>query len=239
VRRRIGYVAQGGGTWDEVSAREELAYQARLYGIKPAEARTRADRAVEAFQLTEFADRHCKTYSGGQRRRVDIALGVIHEPRVVFLDEPTTGLDPQSRAHMWTEVRRLRDEGMTVFLTTHYLEEADALCDRVAIIDHGAIVAVDSPAELKRQVAGDVVTLDLAGDTGPVARDLERQPYVRELERTGTGLRLVVDAGSTAMPQIMRRVDAVDARLTAIGLHRPSLDDVFLARTGRSLREER
>jgi ABC-2 type transport system ATP-binding protein len=239
VRRRIGYVAQGGGTWDEVSAREELAYQARLYGVKPAEARKRADQAVDAFQLTEFADRHCKTYSGGQRRRVDIALGIIHGPRVVFLDEPTTGLDPQSRAHLWSEVRRLRDEGMTVFLTTHYLEEADALCDRVAIIDHGTVVAVDSPAELKRQVAGDVVTLDLAGDTGPLARDLERQPYVRELERTGTGLRLVVDVGSTAMPQIMRRLDAADAELAAIGLHRPSLDDVFLARTGRSLREEK
>jgi ABC-2 type transport system ATP-binding protein len=238
VRRRIGYVAQGGGTWDEVSAREELAYQARLYGIGPAEARQRATRAVDAFQLTEFADRHCKTYSGGQRRRVDIALGVIHRPRVVFLDEPTTGLDPQSRAHMWNEVRRLRDEGMTIFLTTHYLEEADALCDRVAIIDHGTIVAVDAPAELKRQVAGDVVTLDLAGNPGGVAEDLERQPYVRELERSGTsGLRLVVDAGATAMPQIMRRVDAAGATIVAIELHRPSLDDVFLARTGRSLRD--
>jgi ABC-2 type transport system ATP-binding protein len=238
VRRRIGYVAQGGGTWDEVSAREELAYQARLYGIGTAEARKRAQRAVDAFQLTEFADRHCKTYSGGQRRRVDIALGVIHRPRVVFLDEPTTGLDPQSRAHLWNEVRRLRDEGMTVFLTTHYLEEADALCDRVAIIDHGTIVALDSPAELKRQVAGDVVTLDLAGDPARVADDLEHQPYVRELERSGTsGLRLVVDSGATAMPQIMRRVDATGATIAAIELHRPSLDDVFLARTGRSLRD--
>ena len=238
VRRRIGYVAQGGGTWDEVSAREELAYQARLYGIGPAEAKQRAKHAVDAFQLTEFADRHCKTYSGGQRRRVDIALGVIHRPRVVFLDEPTTGLDPQSRAHMWNEVRRLRDEGMTIFLTTHYLEEADALCDRVAIIDHGTIVAVDSPAELKRQVAGDVVTLDLAGNLNEVAADLEHQPYVRELERSGeSGLRLVVDAGATAMPQIMRRVDAAGAAIAAIELHRPSLDDVFLARTGRSLRD--
>jgi ABC-2 type transport system ATP-binding protein len=237
VRRRIGYVAQGGGTWEEVSAREELAYQARLYGIKAAEAKRRAARAVDAFQLTEFADRHCKTYSGGQRRRVDIALGVIHEPRVVFLDEPTTGLDPQSRAHMWNEVRRLRDEGMTVFLTTHYLEEADALCDRVAIIDHGTIVALDSPAELKRQVAGDVVTLDVAGDSATVASALEREPYVRELEKSEGGLRLVVDAGTTAMPQIMRCVDAAGVPLTAIELHRPSLDDVFLARTGRTLRD--
>jgi ABC-2 type transport system ATP-binding protein len=237
VRRRIGYVAQGGGTWDEVSAREELAYQARLYGLGAAEARKRATNAVDAFQLTEFADRHCRTYSGGQRRRVDIALGVIHGPRVVFLDEPTTGLDPQSRAHMWDEVRRLRDEGMTIFHTTDYLEEADALCDRVAIIDHGTLVAVDTPAELKRQVAGDVVTLDLTGDPEDLAADLERQPYVRELERNDKSLRLVVDAGATAMPQIMRRVDAAGATIAAIELHRPSLDDVFLARTGRSLRD--
>jgi ABC-type Na+ transport system ATPase subunit NatA len=115
------------------------------YGIRKAEAVERASRAIETFQLTEFADRKCQTYSGGQRRRLDIALGMIHDPKVVFLDEPTTGLDPQSRAHMWDEVRRLRDEGMTVFLTTHYLDEADALCDRIAIIDHGEIVAEGTP----------------------------------------------------------------------------------------------
>ena len=237
VRRRIGYVAQGGSTWEEVSAREELVYQGRLHRLRPAESRRRAAEAVEAFQLGEFADRPCKTYSGGQRRRLDVALGVIHRPALVFLDEPTTGLDPQSRAHMWTEVRRLRDEGMTVFLTTHYLEEADALCDRVAIIDHGAIVALDTPAELKRQVAGDVVTLGLDADNCALVDDLERQPYVRELERTDTGLRLVVDDGAVAIPQILRCVDAAAVPLTSIELHRPSLDDVFLTKTGRSLRE--
>src|SRR5215468_5671210 len=123
VRRRIGYVAQGGSTWEEVTAREELVLQARLYGIGKPEARVRADAAVRAFQLDEFADRWCKTYSGGQRRRLDIALGVIHRPKVLFLDEPTTGLDPQSRAHMWDEIRRLRTDGMTILITTHYLEE--------------------------------------------------------------------------------------------------------------------
>jgi ABC-2 type transport system ATP-binding protein len=237
VRRRIGYVAQGGSTWEEVSAREELVYQGRLHRLCPAESRRRAAEAIEAFQLGEFADRPCKTYSGGQRRRLDVALGVIHRPALVFLDEPTTGLDPQSRAHMWTEVRRLRDEGMTVFLTTHYLEEADALCDRVAIIDHGAIVALDAPAELKRQVAGDVVTLGLAAPAGELLDELDRQPFVRELERTDTGLRLVVHDGAVALPQIMRCVDAAALPLTSIELHQPSLDDVFLARTGRTLRE--
>src|SRR5262245_42647514 len=153
VRRRIGYVAQGGSTWDESTAREELVLHARMYGISKAEAQRRAAKALDAFQLAEYADRKCKTYSGGQRRRVDIALGIIHDPRVVFLDEPTTGLDPQSRAHMWDEIRRLRTEGMTVFITTHYLEEADALCDRVAIIDYGEIVAEGTPDELKRDIA--------------------------------------------------------------------------------------
>ena len=149
------------------TAREELVLQARLYGIEQGRgAAGAAERALEAFQLTEYADRKCKTYSGGQRRRVDIALGIIHSPRVVFLDEPTTGLDPQSRAHLWDEVRRLRDEGMTVFLTTHYLDEADALCDRIAIMDHGQIVAEGTPDELKREISGDVVTSGWPGRHG-------------------------------------------------------------------------
>jgi len=139
VRRRIGYVAQGGSTWDDVTAREELVLHARMHGLSKADAHRRAAAALSAFDLTEYADRKCKTYSGGQRRRVDIALGIIHSPKVLFLDEPTTGLDPQSRARMWDEIRRLRAEGMTVFITTHYLDEADALCDRIGIIDHGEI----------------------------------------------------------------------------------------------------
>ena len=238
VRRRIGYVAQGGSTWDEVSAREELVLQARLYGIGKAEAQRRATAALEAFQLSEYADRKCKTYSGGQRRRVDIALGIIHQPKVVFLDEPTTGLDPQSRAHMWDEVRRLRADGMTVFLTTHYLEEADALCDRIAIIDHGEIVAEGTPDELKRQIAGDVVTVGLNGATPRAAELLDGQPYIRKVETPeGGGLRLYVDTGSTAIPQILRTLDGAGIDLGSIELHRPSLDDVFLAKTGRSLRE--
>jgi ABC-2 type transport system ATP-binding protein len=252
VRRRIGYVAQGGSTWDEVSAREELVLQARMYGMGKAEAQRRAARALAAFQLTEYADRKCKTYSGGQRRRVDIALGIIHEPRVVFLDEPTTGLDPQSRAHMWEEVRRLRGEGMTVFITTHYLDEADALCDRIAIMDYGEVVAEGTPDELKREIAGDVVTVGFAdkpGVTPHAAELLDGQPYVNKLEtispedarqadgNLGGGLRLYVDAGAMAMPQILRTLDGAGVELTSIELHRPSLDDVFLTKTGRSLRE--
>ncbi|MGC5018544.1 ATP-binding cassette domain-containing protein [Micromonospora sp. DT47] len=239
VRRRIGYVAQGGSTWDESTAREELVLQARMYGIAKAEAHRRAARALDAFQLTEYADRKCRTYSGGQRRRVEIALGIIHEPRIVFLDEPTSGLDPQSRAHMWDEIRRLRAEGMTVFITTHYLDEADALCDRIAIMDNGEVVAEGTPAELKREISGDVVLVGLGvATTAQAAQVLDGEPYVNKLETADEGgLRLYVDEGATAIPQILRRLDHAGLALTSIELHRPSLDDVFLTKTGRSLRE--
>ncbi|MER7590716.1 ATP-binding cassette domain-containing protein [Micromonospora sp. NPDC127501] len=239
VRRRIGYVPQGGSTWDESTAREELVLHARMYGISKADAQQRAARALDAFQLTEYADRKCKTYSGGQRRRVEIALGIIHEPKIVFLDEPTTGLDPQSRAHMWDEIRRLRADGMTVFITTHYLDEADALCDRIAIMDNGEVVAEGTPTELKREISGDVVLvgLDLAA-TPQAAQTLDGEPYVNKLETVDEGgLRLYVDEGATAIPQVLRRLDHAGLELRSIELHRPSLDDVFLTKTGRSLRE--
>jgi len=240
VRRRIGYVAQGGSTWDDSTAREELVLQARLYGIGKSAALERAARALDAFQLSEYADRKCKTYSGGQRRRVDIALGIIHEPRVVFLDEPTTGLDPQSRAHMWEEIRRLRSEGMTVFITTHYLEEADALCDRIAIMDNGEVVAEGTPAALKREISHDVITVGLNGATTEAAAVLDSAVFVARLEKldSGDGLRLFVDDGATAMPQVLRELERNGVTLKSIELHRPSLDDVFLTKTGRSLREK-
>ncbi|GAA3225269.1 ATP-binding cassette domain-containing protein [Dactylosporangium siamense] len=238
VRRRIGYVAQGGSTWDESTAREELVLQARFYGIHKAEALQRATKALDAFQLTEYADRKTKTYSGGQRRRVDIALGIIHGPKVVFLDEPTTGLDPQSRAHMWVEVRRLRDEGMTVFITTHYLDEADALCDRIAIMDHGEIVTEGTVDDLKREVAGDVVTVGVNGAGTKATELLRTQEYVRKIEENDDhSLRLYVDEGAVAIPHILRVLDTAGVELKQMELHRPSLDDVFLTKTGRSLRE--
>jgi ABC-2 type transport system ATP-binding protein len=234
VRRRIGYVAQGGSTWDDSTAREELVHQARLYGIGKADAAARADRVLGAFQLSEYGDRKCKTYSGGQRRRVDIALGIVHEPKVVFLDEPTSGLDPQSRAHMWDEIRRLRAEGMTVFITTHYLDEADALCDRISIMDHGEIVASGTPASLKREISGDVVWVGLPLTSVSAATEALRSYKVESFD---DGVRLYVDDGTVAIPMILRALDAASVPLTSIELHRPSLDDVFLTKTGRSLRE--
>jgi ABC-2 type transport system ATP-binding protein len=238
VRKVCGYVAQGGGTSGQVTAREELVMQARMYGVPKAEALTRAAAVIGSFELTDFADRNCGTYSGGQRRRVDIAMGVIHRPKVLFLDEPTVGLDPQSRARLWDEVRRLRDEeGMTVFLTTHYLDEADALCDRVSIIDHGQIVAEGTPLELKRDIAGDVVTLGVNGSADKAAELLGAASFIRRLETSKKGLLLYVDDASVAIPQILRTLDGSGVEFEGMELNRPTLDDVFLTKTGRLIRE--
>jgi ABC-2 type transport system ATP-binding protein len=237
VRERIGYVGQLGGTDPSVTGRVELEFQARLYGASATEARTRAKEMLSALELEACADRPTSTYSGGQRRRLDVGLGLIHGPKLLFLDEPTTGLDPQGRARLWGEVRRLRDSGVTVFLTTHYLEEADALCDRLAIIDHGRIVAEGTPEQLKREIAGDVITLGLADDRDRAMALLQSQPFVRQAGPEGDGLRLYVDRGDAAMPAILRLLDGAGFHLQTIAMSRPSLDDVFLQQTGHSLRD--
>ncbi len=240
VREKIGYVSQAGGVDIAISGRENLVLQARLYRLSAARAKTRTQELIIALQLEEFADRAAKTYSGGQKRRLDIALGMCHQPPLLFLDEPTTGLDPQSRAHLWEEVRKLRNEGTTVFLTTHYLDEADALCDRLCIIDDGTIVAEGTPDVLKRQVAGDVVTVGLDSHNGAILQAqalLGKQSFVREIQVDKDGLRLYVERGEQALPQILRVLDGAGLGIKTISLARPSLDDVFLRQTGRSLRE--
>jgi ABC-2 type transport system ATP-binding protein len=237
VRYEIGYVSQEGSSAPEVPGRTELVMQGRLYGMSKARALERAAELIESLELTDCADRATKTFSGGQKRRLDIGIGLMHLPQVLFLDEPTTGLDPQSRARMWDEVRRLRDTGTTVFLTTHYLEEADALSDRIAIIDHGKIVALGTPDELKRQVAGDVVVVGPDHNSDRVLELLNGQSFVREATTADGIVRLYVDRGETALPQIIRVLDGAGVALSSLSLNRPSLDDVFLRQTGRSLRE--
>ena len=240
VRERIGYVSQAGGTDPHLTARENLVLQARLYGMEKAAAQKRAAELISALDLESFADRQAKTYSGGQKRRLDMALGMAHRPALLFLDEPTTGLDPQSRARMWDEVSKLRAQGTTVFLTTHYLDEADALCDRLAIIDNGQIVAEGTPDALKHQIAGDVVTLGLETHNGAVKHAqelLHRQPFVREVHPGDGQLQLYVERGEEALPSILRLLDGAGLPIQTIALSRPSLDDVFLRKTGRSLRE--
>ena len=237
VRKQIGYVGQTGGTDPTVTGRTELVHQGRVFGMSRDAAAARADELLRRFALTEPADRNTSTWSGGQKRRLDIAIGLVHHPTLVFLDEPTTGLDPQSRANMWDEVKRLRDEGTTVFLTTHYLDEADVLCDRLAIIDHGSIVAEGTPDELKRRIAGDVVTIGIDGDQEAARSLLADREFVRDVSIHGELLRLYVDRGETATPAILRLLDEAGVPPTSLTLTRPSLDDVFLQQTGRSLRE--
>jgi ABC-2 type transport system ATP-binding protein len=237
IRERIGYVGQAGGSDREITGRRELVFQGRLYGKSLGAATSRAAELIEMLELENCADRSTGTYSGGQKRRLDIGLGLVHDPQLLFLDEPTTGLDPQSRARVWDEVRRMHDRGTSVFLTTHYLDEADALCDRIAIIDYGKIVAEGTPEELKRAVAGDVVSLSVDGDQQRALDVLRDEPFVRESRLEDGAVLLYVDRGEVAMPAILRLLDGSGLRLVTIGLHRPSLDDVFLRQTGRSLRE--
>jgi ABC-2 type transport system ATP-binding protein len=237
IRERIGYVGQAGGADREITGRTELVFQGRLYGMTNPAAHRRAAELIVMLELEGAADRKVGTYSGGQKRRLDIGLGLVHDPQLLFLDEPTTGLDPQSRARVWEEVRKMHERGTTVFLTTHYLDEADALCDRVAIIDYGKIVAEGTPEELKRAIAGDVVTFTIAGPQERALELVKGQDFVREARVENGSVLLYVDRGEIAMPAILRLLDSANLQLTAVELHRPSLDDVFLRQTGRSLRE--
>ena len=241
VRRRIGYVAQSGATLPEARAGEEIVDHALLYGLSREQATRRGHELFEQLDLEGLWDRQCRSMSGGQRRRLDIAMGLVHQPLLVFLDEPTTGLDPQSRANLWEHIRGLRDRlGTTVFLTTHYLDEADALSDRLMVIDHGTIVATGTPAELKRQVSGDAVSVVLADP----ARIEDAVRVAKELSGAdgtvgdGDTVRLRVEDGGAALPVLLRRLDADSIALSSVEVRKPSLDDVFLSLTGRSLRDE-
>jgi ABC-2 type transport system ATP-binding protein len=240
VRQGIGYVSQSGSTNRSARAGEEIVSHGMMYGISKEQATGRGRELFDQLDLEGLWDRKAGSMSGGQRRRLDIAMGLVHDPRLVFLDEPTTGLDPQARANLWVHISDLREKrGATVFLTTHYLEEADALCDRILVIDHGQIVAADTPDALKRGVSGDLVSLTLgtASDTAAAATTLAA---IAEGEVTTDGLLVSarVQDGGSAMPALLRALDAAGVALDSIEVRRPTLDDVFLTMTGRSLRED-
>jgi ABC-2 type transport system ATP-binding protein len=227
VRRRIGYVAQGGSTNPACTVAQELLLQARLYRVPDPRART--EELMERFGLT---DRPIGSLSGGQKRRLDIALGIVHTPPLIFLDEPTTGLDTQSRTEVWHHIRRLRDErGTAVFLTTHYLDEADALCDRILIIGQGRIVGEGTPDALKRRLSGDTVTVETDGDPRRARAALAGLDAVREVQVTDGTLRLTVEHGDRILLQLIRALDAGGVEPRSVRLTRPTLDDVFLALT--------
>jgi len=239
VRRRIGYVAQGGATDPRCRVREELILQAELYRIEPSVARRRAGELCRQLELAGLEDRRVQTLSGGQRRRLDIALGLVHQPPLLFLDEPTAGLDPQGRSNLWGHIRRLRDEQQTtVFLTTHYLDEADALCDHILIIDHGRIVTEGSPNELKQRISGDVITIEVAEGVDRARAVLAEHVGAREITISGATLRLTIERGDQVLMGLLRILDAAKVDLLSVQLARPTLDDVFLTLTGRSLRED-
>ncbi len=238
VRRQLGYVSQSGGTNPACKVDEELTTQAELYGVSRADARERAKALRETLDLADLGDRLIKSLSGGQRRRLDIALGLVHAPKLVFLDEPSTGLDPHSRANLWTHIRNLRDRmKTTILLTTHYLDEADALCDRILIIDHGKIVATGTPEELKRRISGDLVTFDV-DDAVKATEVLRARPEARDVTPVERGLRVTVDKGEEQALPLMRALDAAGVKVGALQIAHPSLDDVFLTLTGRSLRDD-
>ncbi|WP_173126686.1 ABC transporter ATP-binding protein [Kibdelosporangium persicum] len=242
VRSRIGYIGQGNGAGHSQRGRDELISQGRAYGMSASAARTRAAELIESLDLTAVADRVVSKLSGGQRRRLDIAMGLIHAPALLFLDEPSTGLDPQNRANLQEHIQRLRAEhGTTIVLTTHYLDEADSLAERVIVIDHGRMIADGSPARLKAEHAGDRIILTF--DTPQHARQVTDHHALgiaegATVKQSGAQVVIEVDGGARIAPKLLRGLDDALIDVAGVEVIRPTLDDVFLTLTGRSLRED-
>lgn len=243
VRRGIGYVGQGNSAGEDQRVGEELVTQGRCYGMSASEARSRAGDLLDMLELDGVAKRNVTKLSGGQRRRLDIAMGLIHRPALLFLDEPSTGLDPHSRANLWEHIQRLRrDEGTTIVLTTHYLDEADTVSQRLLVVDHGTVIADGSPDELKERVDGDQVSFT-TGTPHAAQRAAHVTDGMAGVRRSAveshdeTTVRMRVDRGDKVLPELLRTLDTVGVEPQTIQVHRPTLDDVFLSLTGRSLRE--
>ncbi len=240
VRRVIGCVAQKSGVDPNATGRENLTLQGRFHGLGGADLKNRVAALLERFGLAPAADRQARGYSGGMQRKLDIAMGLIHRPRVLFLDEPTTGLDPEARADLWTEIARLSGEdAITVLLTTHYLEEADRLAHRLAIVDRGKVVADGTPEGLKAELSGDAVQIDLAeaADEGRIRAALGTVAAAREISIEGVLVRARADHGASAVPAMITALEAASARVRSVRVTSPSLDDVYLRHTGRSFSE--
>ena len=240
VRHVIGVVAQRSGADPTATGRENLILQGRLYGMRGVSVKARADELLGHFDLTEAAGRLVKTYSGGMQRRLDVALGLMHRPAVLFLDEPTTGLDPEARAAMWQEIARLASrDGLTVLLTTHYLEEADRLADRLAIVDRGRVVTTGEPEELKGELRGDVVQVELPADADArlVRGVLGALNEVRDVVIAGRNVSARSDDGAAAVPVVLAALQRAGINAASVAVARPSLDDVYLRHTGRRYSE--
>ncbi len=239
VKRQIGVIFQESTADGDLSGLENIEVAAGCFGIARSEGRARAKALIDQMQLTEAANRLAKTYSGGMRRRLELAVGLVNEPRILFLDEPTLGLDPQGRAGFWGFVQKLRKEtGVTVFVTTHYLDEADGMCDRIAIIDHGTIVASGTPGELKDKLGGDVVTLKTASSSMDLTAVLRPLPGVSSVQRQDGTYRVKCASGERLVPLAVDACSKAGALINGVIVKRPSLDEVFLEFTGREFREE-
>ena len=240
VRRRIGYVGQGTGSGPYHRVRDELVTQGRAQRMSATAAKKRADELLGMLELDGLADRACASLSGGQKRRLDVSLGLMHTPPILFLDEPSTGLDPHSRANLWEHITKLRQQsGMTIFLTTHYLDEADTMAERVMVMDHGVLIADDTPARLKADLAGDTIHIsvlceDQLGSAAEIAQNL---PEARETKAAGRDIAVTLRDGEAVLPEFIRRLHQSGIEAMTARVVRPTLDDVFLGLTGRSLRE--
>ncbi|RLI22249.1 ABC transporter ATP-binding protein [Candidatus Bathyarchaeota archaeon] len=238
VRRKIGVVPQEYTADEDLTGYENIILCADLYGIPRKISRKRAMELLELVQLTEFKDKKVETYSGGMRRRLELACGLINRPKVLFLDEPTLGLDVQTRANIWEYIKLLKKEyGMTLFMTTHYLEEADALCDRIAIIDHGKILVIGSPDKLKSSLGGDIITLK-TNENRDITRLIEKIDNVKEVRRIKDEYRIKVKDGESTAPLIIEALRNEGIKVTRLSLTKPSLNEVYLEYTGRSMRDQ-
>jgi ABC-2 type transport system ATP-binding protein len=235
ARRALGYVPQESGIDREATGRENLMLQGRIYGMRGAALKERVGELLELVGLADAADRIVRGYSGGMKRRLDIALGLVHRPSVLFLDEPTTGLDPEARVAMWAEVQRLAaQESLTILLTTHYLEEADQLADRLAIVSLGRVIVEGTPEELKRGLQGELVTVELQnGQAGDAVAVVERFEGARETAADGQHVRTRVPNGAQAIPALLSALEGAGIGVASVATSRPSLDDVYLHYTGR------
>ena len=239
VRHLIGCVSQKSTVDAESTGRENLTLQGQFYGLRGAELKRRVTNLLDRFGLSDAAHRVARTYSGGMQRKLDVAMALIHRPQVLFLDEPTTGLDPEARANLWAEIARLNSEGLTILLTTHYLEEADQLAREVAIVDRGRIVAQGAPEDLKAELRGDSVQVELAAPAAlsEVEAALSGVGTVREVQVSDSVLYARADHGASAVPAILSALEAAGFRAAAVRVARPTLDDVYLRHTGRTIEQ--
>jgi ABC-2 type transport system ATP-binding protein len=241
VRLAIGCVAQKSGLDPQATGRENLILQGRVYGMRGAALKSRAQELLDGFGLADAADRTVRTYSGGMQRKLDVAIGLMHRPEVLFLDEPTTGLDPEARADMWNEIARLAgSEGLTILMTTHYMEEADGLAQRLAIVDRGLVVAEGTPDELKGELRGDAIAVELEDQPldGEVGRALDRVAgHLYDVAVDGRALRARTDSGARAVPAVLAALEAEGVKVASVTVSRPSLDDVYLRYAGRAFSE--